>query len=244
MGSTVCRTVAADPELELVAAVDPGAVGGLVEGVAIAKELRAFADAGAEVVVDFTVADAARTTVPWLAMHGIHGVVGTTGLTADDLALFAQEFGGGGPNCVVAPNFAISAVVMMRCAEIAAPFFDTAEVIELHHDGKADAPSSTAITTVERMAAASDEWAPDPTRTEVIAGARGGAGAAGIHIHSVRMRGMVAHQEVILGARGQSLTIRQDSYDRESFMPGVLLACKRIADHPGLTVGLETLLGL
>jgi 4-hydroxy-tetrahydrodipicolinate reductase len=212
--------------------------------VAIAKELKAFADAGAEVVVDFTAAEAARTTVPWLAMHGIHAVVGTTGLTADDLALFAQEFGGGGPNCLVVPNFSISAVVMMRCAEIAAPFFDTAEVIELHHDGKVDAPSGTAIATAERMAAASDEWAPDPTRTEVIAGARGGAGPAGIHIHAVRMRGMVAHQEVILGARGQSLTIRQDSYDRESFMPGVLLACKRIADLPGLTVGLDRVLGL
>jgi 4-hydroxy-tetrahydrodipicolinate reductase len=244
MGSTVCRTVASDPGLELVAAVDSGAAGELVEGLPIAKELKAFADAGAEVVVDFTAADAARTTVPWLAMHGIHAVVGTTGLTADDLALFAQEFGRGGPNCVVAPNFSISAVVMMRCAEIAAPFFDTAEVIELHHDGKLDAPSGTAIATVERMAAASDEWAPDPTRTEVIAGARGGAGAAGIHIHSVRMRGMVAHQEVILGARGQSLTIRQDSYDRESFMPGVLLACKRVADYEGLTVGLDKLLGL
>jgi 4-hydroxy-tetrahydrodipicolinate reductase len=244
MGSTACRTVAADPELELVAAVDPGAAGELVENVAIAKELKAFADAGAEVVVDFTAAEAARTTVPWLAMHGIHAVVGTTGLTADDLALFAQEFGGGGPNCLVAPNFSISAVVMMRCAEIAAPFFDTAEVIELHHDGKVDAPSGTAIATAERMAAASDEWAPDPTRTEVIAGARGGAGPAGIHIHAVRMRGMVAHQEVILGARGQSLTIRQDSYDRESFMPGVLLACKRIADLPGLTVGLDRVLGL
>jgi 4-hydroxy-tetrahydrodipicolinate reductase len=244
MGSTVCRTVATDPELELVAAVDPGAAGELVEGVPIAKELRAFADAGAEVVVDFTVADAARTTVPWLAMHGIHAVVGTTGLTADDLALFAQEFGRGGPNCVVAPNFSISAVVMMRCAEIAAPFFDTAEVIELHHDGKADAPSGTAIATAERMAAASDEWAPDPTRAEVLTGARGGTGAGGIHIHSVRMRGMVAHQEVILGARGQSLTIRQDSYDRESFMPGVLLACKGIADQDGLIIGLDKLLGL
>jgi 4-hydroxy-tetrahydrodipicolinate reductase len=243
MGSTVCRTVASDPDLELVAAVDSGAAGELVEGLPIAKELKAFADAGAEVVVDFTAADAARTTVPWLAMHGIHAVVGTTGLTADDLALFAQEFGRGGPNCVVAPNFSISAVVMMRCAEIAAPFFDTAEVIELHHDGKLDAPSGTAIATVERMAAASDEWAPDPTRTEVIAGARGGAGAAGIHIHSVRMRGMVAHQEVILGARGQSLTIRQDSYDRESFMPGVLLACKKIAEQDGLVVGLDKLLG-
>ena len=244
MGSTVCRTVAGDPELDLVAAVDPGAAGELVEGVPIAKELKAFADSGVEVVVDFTAAEAARTTVPWLAMHGIHAVVGTTGLNAEDFALFAQEFGGGGPNCLVAPNFSISAVVMMRCAEIAAPFFDTAEVIELHHDGKVDAPSGTAIATAERMAAASDEWAPDPTRTEVIAGARGGAGAAGIHIHAVRMRGMVAHQEVILGARGQSLTIRQDSYDRESFMPGVLLACKRIADFPGLTVGLDKLLGL
>jgi 4-hydroxy-tetrahydrodipicolinate reductase len=244
MGSTVCRTVAGDPDLELVAAVDPGTAGELVEGLPIAKELKAFADAGAEVVVDFTAADAARNTVPWLAMHGIHAVVGTTGLTADDLALFAQEFGPGGPNCVVAPNFSISAVVMMRCAEIAAPFFDTAEVIELHHDGKVDAPSGTAIATAERMAAASDEWAPDPTRTEVLAGARGGAGAAGIHIHSVRMRGMVAHQEVILGARGQSLTIRQDSYDRESFMPGVLLACKKVAEQDGLVIGLDKLLGL
>jgi 4-hydroxy-tetrahydrodipicolinate reductase len=244
VGATVCRAVAADPDLELVAAVDPAAAGESVEGIPIHKELKTFADAEVQVVVDFTVADAARTTVPWLAMHGIHAVVGTTGLTDDDLALFAQEFCAGGPNCVVAPNFSISAVLMMRCAEIAAPFFDTAEIIELHHDGKADAPSGTAISTAQRMAAASDRWAPDPTRTEVITGARGGTGAGGIHIHSVRMRGMVAHQEVILGARGQSLTIRQDSYDRESFMPGVLLACKRVADFPGLTVGLEKLLGL
>jgi 4-hydroxy-tetrahydrodipicolinate reductase len=244
MGATVCRTVAADLDLELVAAVDPRAAGDNVEGVPIARELKAFADTAADVVVDFTVADAARTTVPWLAMHGIHAVVGTTGLTADDLALFAQEFGKGGPNCVVAPNFSISAVVMMHCAGIAAPFFDTAEIVELHHDGKADAPSGTAIATAERMAAASDQWAPDPTRTEVLAGARGGTGAAGIRIHAVRMRGMVAHQEVILGARGQSLTIRQDSYDRESFMPGVILACKKVAEQDGLVVGLEKLLGL
>ena len=143
-----------------------------------------------------------------------------------------------------AANFAISAVLMMRFAELAAPFFDTAEIIELHHDAKADAPSGTALPTAERMAAASDGWAPDPTTHEVIAGARGGAGPAGIRVHSVRMRGMVAHQEVILGAQGQSLTIRQDSYDRASFMPGVVLACKRVADHPGLTIGLDALLGL
>ncbi len=244
MGATVCRAVAADPDLELVAAVDPRAAGDTVERIPIAKELKAFADAAAEVVVDFTVADAARTTVPWLAMHGIHAVVGTTGLTDDDLALFTEEFCAGGPSCVVAPNFSISAVLMMRCAELAAPFFDTAEIIELHHDGKADAPSGTALATAQRMAAASDQWAADPTRAEVLPGARGGTGSAGIHVHSVRMRGMVAHQEVILGALGQTLTIRQDTYDRDSFMPGVLLACKRVGDHPGLTVGLEKLLGL
>jgi len=244
MGATVCGAVAADPDLELVAAVDPHAIGATVEGLAIAGEPRAFADAGAEVVVDFTVAAAARTTVPWLAMHGIHAVVGTTGLNDDDLATFRSEFSGGGPNCVVAANFAISAVLMMRFAELAAPFFDTAEIIELHHDGKTDAPSGTALATAERMAAASSQWAPDPTTTEVIPGARGGSGPAGIHLHSVRMRGMVAHQEVILGAAGQTLVLRQDSYDRASFMPGVLLACKRVADHPGLTVGLDALLEL
>ena len=244
MGATVCAAVAADPALELVAAVDPQAAGSVVEGIEIAGEPRVFAAAGAEVVVDFTVAAAARTTVPWLAMHGIHAVVGTTGLTDDDLAVFRAEFGSGGPNCLVAANFAISAVLMMRFAELAAPFFDTAEIIELHHDGKADAPSGTALATAERMAAASATWAPDPTRHEVVAGARGGSGPAGIHMHSVRMRGMVAHQEVIFGADGQTLILRQDSYDRVSFMPGVVLACKRIAEHPGLTVGLDALLGL
>jgi 4-hydroxy-tetrahydrodipicolinate reductase len=244
MGATVCQAVAAEPGLEFVAAVDPHAAGGTIEGITIASELRAFADAGAEVVVDFTVADAARTTVPWLAMHGIHAVVGTTGLTDEDVERFRHEFGGDGPNCIIAPNFAISAVLMMRFAELAAPFFDTAEVIELHHDGKADAPSGTAVATLERMAAASQEWAPDPTTKEVVPGARGGVGPAGIRVHAVRMRGMVAHQEVILGALGQTLTIRQDSYDRSSFMPGVLLACKRVAEHPGVTVGLDKILGL
>jgi 4-hydroxy-tetrahydrodipicolinate reductase len=244
MGATVCHAVVAEPGLELVAAVDPHAAGTTIEGLTISSELRTFADAGAEVVVDFTVADAARTTVPWLAMHGIHAVVGTSGLTDEDLELFRQEFGGGGPNCLVAANFAISAVLMMRFAELAAPFFDTAEIIELHHDGKVDAPSGTAVATVERMAAASSEWAADPTKHEAIPGARGGLGPAGIRVHAVRMRGMNAHQEVILGALGQTLTIRQDSYDRSSFMPGVMLACKRIADHPGLTVGLDAYLGL
>ena len=126
---------------------------------------------------------------------------------------------------------------MMRFAELAAPFFETAEVIELHHDTKADAPSGTAMMTVQRMAAASPDWAPDPTKHDVVAGARGGAGRGGIHVHSVRLRGLVAHQEVLLGTTGQSLTIRHDSYDRTSFMPGVLLAVKQVAERPGLTVG-------
>jgi 4-hydroxy-tetrahydrodipicolinate reductase len=245
MGRTVCSAVAGDADLELVTAVDPGAVGQTVEGAEIAGDVSAFGGSGCDVVVDFTVAAAARSSVPALVADGIHVVVGTTGLTDDDLAAFgAAASADGAGHVLVAANFSISAVLLMHLAEIAAPFFDTAEVIELHHDGKADAPSGTALTTVARMAAASPDWAPDPTRDEVVAGARGGAGAAGIRVHSVRMRGMVAHQEVILGAAGQTLTLRQDSYDRESFMPGVLLACKRIADHPGLTIGLDAILGL
>ena len=143
---------------------------------------------------------------------------------------------------MIAPNFAIGAVLMMHFAALAAPWFETAEIIELHHDAKVDAPSGTAMLTAERIAAASDRWAPDPTTTEVVEGARGGRSPGGIPIHSVRLRGLVAHQEVLLGTTGQSLSIRHDSYDRSSFMPGVLLAVKAVADRPGLTVGLDTLL--
>ena len=144
----------------------------------------------------------------------------------------------------MAPNFAIGAVLMMRFAELAAPWFESAEIIELHHDQKVDAPSGTAMLTAERMAARSSDWAADPTERTVVEGARGGAGPAGIRVHSVRLRGLVAHQEVLLGTTGQSLSIRHDSYDRDSFMPGVLLAVKAVADHPGLTVGLDRLLDL
>jgi 4-hydroxy-tetrahydrodipicolinate reductase len=244
MGRTVCAAVTADPELDLVAAVDPSAVGAVVDGVTVADHLHAFADAGCDVVVDFTVAAAARDTLPWLGLHGIHAVVGTTGFSEDDLALFGSTFGGdGAPNCVIAPNFAISAVLMMRFAAMAAPYFDTAEIVELHHDRKIDAPSGTAVTTAERMAAARQRaFGPDPTTDTVYDGARGGAGPAGIRLHAVRMRGMVAHQEVILGAEGQTLTLRQDSYDRVSFMPGVVLACKKIALVPGLSRSLDPFL--
>ncbi len=234
MGAAVCAAVEGDADLELVARVDVG------------DELRRFADAECDVVVDFTVADAARVTLPWLAMHGIHAVVGTTGLGDDDLADVRSAFGDGEAHCLLAPNFAISAVLMIRFAELAAPFFDTAEIIEYHHDRKIDAPSGTSVTTAERIAAARGDrpWHADPTEHEVYAGARGGASPGGVRVHAVRMHGMVAHQDVIFGAQGQSLTIRQDSYDRESFMPGVVLACKRIADHPGVTVGLEHFLDI
>ena len=166
-------------------------------------------------------------------------------MTDDDLAAFAAATAApGSGHAIVASNFSISAVLMMRLSELVAPFFDTVEIIELHHDAKVDAPSGTAIATAQRIAAASDEWAADPTTKETLAAARGASGPAGIHIHAVRMRGMVAHQEVIFGARGQTLTLRQDSYDRESFMPGVLLACQRIVELPGLTVGLDAILDI
>ena len=244
MGRTVCAAVVADPDLVFAAAVDPFGAGETIDGVEVSESLDSFTMASCDVVVDFTVANASRAVLPWLAEHGIHAVVGTTGFTVADFEVFESAFGGAdGPNCVIAPNFAISAVLMMRFAEMAAPFFDTAEIIELHHDRKIDAPSGTAVKTAERMAEArGGDFGDDPTTDEVYAGARGGSGPAGIKVHSVRMRGMVAHQEVILGAQGQTLTIRQDSYDRDSFMPGVVLACKKISGVPGLTRTLDPFL--
>ena len=201
MGTSVCDAVAADPDLELVACVGRSAAGQDLHGVTVAKELRALADAACDVVVDFTVAAAARVTLPWLAMHGIHAVVGTTGFTDADLDMVRSSFGGGKANCLIAPNFAISAVLMMRFAEMAAPFFDTAEIIEYHHNAKVDAPSGTAITTASRMAAARGEsaWAADPTTDEVLTGARGGAGESGIRVHELapERRGL---EQVVLEA--------------------------------------------
>jgi 4-hydroxy-tetrahydrodipicolinate reductase len=208
----------------------------------IAADGAAFLDAGAEVVVDFTHVEAARDNLSWLAANSIHAVTGTTGFTDADYTRFEQEFSRS--NCVIAPNFAIGAVLMMRFAELAAPYFETAEIIELHHDTKLDAPSGTAMLTAERMAGASSHWAADPTRTEVVEGARGGRGPGDIRVHSLRLRGMVAHQEVILGTTGQTLSIRHDSYDRVSFMPGVVLAVKAVTTRPGITVGLDALLDL
>lgn len=249
MGSTVCQAVHADPALELVAAVDPHHAGldlRQVTGVdlpwLIAKSADGFLDAGVDVAVDFTHLEAARANLLWLAAHGLHAVTGTTGFSDADYAAFEGAFVDS--NCVIAPNFAIGAVLMMRFAELAAPYFETAEIVELHHDQKLDAPSGTAMLTAERMADASAEWAADPTRTEILPGARGGRGPADIRVHSLRLRGMIAHQEVVLGTTGQTLIIRHDSYDRDSFMPGVVLAVKAVPERRGLTVGLDPLLAL
>ena len=244
MGASVCAAVAADPEMDLVAAVDPNRVGEAAGGVVTVADRGAVAEAAADVVVDFTIASAARDNLLWLADQQIHAVVGTTGFADADLDGFQAAFTAADRACIVAPNFAISAVLMMRFAELAAPYFDTAEVIELHHDAKIDAPSGTARLTVEKMAAASQTWAPDPTEHEMLAGVRGAEGPAGIRVHAVRMRGMVAHHEVILGAEGQTLTIRQDSTNRSSFMPGVLAAVKAAPGRSGLIIGLDALLDL
>lgn len=259
MGQQVCRAVLAAPDLELVAAVDPALVGidlrqvvGVdANGTQIDGDLEALAREGAQVAVNFTLVDAARENLRWCAGNAVHAVIGTSGFSAGDVEQLRRQFGGpghGAPNAVLAANFAIGAVLMMRFAELAARFMDGAEVIELHHDGKRDAPSGTAIRTAERMAearrqAGADPFPPDRTEDEVLAGARGAEGPGGVRIHSVRLPGMVAHQEIVFGAEGQSLSLRHDAYDRSSFMAGVLLAVRSVADRPGFTEGLESLLG-
>jgi len=230
MGQEVCRAIEADPATELACRID------------VDDALDLLVEHRAEVVVDFTVLEVSRQTIRFAAANGIHAVIGTTGFSEDDLEEFRALFTSS--NALIAPNFAIGAVLMIRMAELAAPHFETAEVIEFHHNAKIDAPSGTATHTAERMAAASSDWAADPTTHEVYPGARGGEGPAGIRVHGVRMVGAVAHQEVILGTTGQTLRIRHDTIDRTSFMPGVLVGVKRIAEFPGVAIGLDTYLGL
>ncbi len=252
MGRMVCRAVLDDPQLDLVAAVSPAHAGARVADLAgdevtdltVDGEPDALLAGGAEVGVDFTQPDAVMTNVRWLIEHGIHAVVGTTGLTVADLAEIrsATEATGGRANAIVASNFAIGAVLMQRFAELAAPHMPAAEIIELHHEGKLDAPSGTALSTAARIAAARSEPWFGPA-DERVPGVRGGD-ADGVRVHSVRLPGLVAHQEVLFGATGQTLSIRHDTTDRVSFMPGVVLAIKAVAGRPGLTIGLESLLGL
>src|SRR3954453_22220780 len=235
VGKEVCRAVEAAGDLELVAAVD------------VDDRLQSLVDSGAEVVVDFTHPDAVMGNLEFCVSHGIHAVVGTTGFDADRLAsLEARLTDAPDVGILVAPNFSIGAVLMMRFAVAAAPFYESVEVVELHHPDKADAPSGTARRTAELIAAARRDAGmppvPDATSTG-LDGARG-ADVDGIRVHGLRVRGLVAHQEVVLGGVGETLTIRHDSLDRVSFTPGVLLALHQIDSHPGLTVGLEELLDL
>ncbi len=245
MGRSICAAVAADGDLELVAGVDPNCAGEVVEGITVAKEAHAFADTGVHVAIDFTIIDAARVNATWCATHAIHDVIGTSGFGEKDIDDLRHLFGDNdAPNCVLAANFAIGAVLTGYLSSKAAPFFDTVEIVEAHHDTKKDAPSATAMDTANRIAAVKSEWVDDPTEIEHVPGARGARGAGGIPIHAIRMRGIVATQEVVFGTTGQTLTIRHDTFDRSSFMPGVLMATKAVPTTPGLTVGLDALLGL
>ena len=249
MGQEVCRAVHQASDLTLVAAIDPAHVGDDASGCVIMGEVNALSDLGAQVVVDFTIADAVRHNMVHYAQQKVHAVIGTSGLGDEDLRELRNRFEGAGVNAVVAANFAIGAVLLVHFSRLAAPHMDGVEVIELHHDAKRDAPSGTAMHTARaieegRRAAGRGPLPPDPTTDVVLAGARGAEGAGGVHVHSVRLPGLVAHEEVVFGAPGQSLSIRHDSYDRVSFMPGVLLAVRSVADRPGVTVGLEALLGL
>lgn len=257
MGQEVCRAIIAADGLELVAAVDPAVsgidlrqvLGGDVPSLQFAGHIDVITEPAVEVVVDFSEASATRGTLRWCAAHDVHAVVGTTGLTGADMAEAHQLFAASAANAVIAPNFAIGAVLLLRFCELAAPWMESVEVIELHHDAKRDAPSGTALQTAARIAGARaaagcPPLPPDPTTELVLPGARGGEAPGGVHVHSVRLPGLVAHEEVVFGAAGQSLTIRHDSYDRRSFMAGVVLAVREVAGRPGVTVGIEQLLGL
>jgi 4-hydroxy-tetrahydrodipicolinate reductase len=232
MGRAVCAAVEAAPDLELGPLVD---VGDDVEAVA-----------GADVAVVFSTPDVVVDHVLACVRMGVHAVVGTTGWNPERLDRVRAALDGEAVAVLVAPNFALGAVLLMRFAALAAPHYESVEIVELHHPEKVDAPSGTARHTAELVAAARREAGsgpiPDATSTS-LEGARG-ADVDGVRVHSVRLRGLVAHEEVLLGAPGEQLTLRHDSFDRASFMPGVLLGVRRIADRPGLTVGLEHLLEL
>lgn len=233
MGAETCRAVRQADDLELAAGVDHG-------------DPRQEAEA-AEVVVDFTHPDAVMENLEWCIAHDKHAVVGTTGFTEeryDQVRTWLADKPELG--VVIAANFSIGAILSMQFAKQAARFYESVEVIEMHHPNKADAPSGTATTTAKMIARARDEAGlgeiADATEHEVP-GARG-ATIDGIHVHGVRMAGLVAHQEVLFGTAGETLTLRHDSYDRVAYMPGVLAAVRTVKEHPGLTIGIETLLDL
>ena len=230
MGAEVVKAVTEAADLELVAALDLG------------DSLDQFKSSGAQVVVDFTTPDSVMANLEFLIANGINTVVGTTGFDAARISKLEKLIAANSKvGVLIAPNFAIGAVLMMEFATKAAKYFESAEIIELHHPDKVDAPSGTASRTAELMSKARKDAGlaamPDATTTS-LDGARG-ATVGDIPVHSVRLRGLIAHQEVLLGGLGETLTIRHDSLDRAGFMPGVLLGVRKIIAHPGLTIGLE-----
>ncbi|ANI39434.1 4-hydroxy-tetrahydrodipicolinate reductase [Mycolicibacterium vaccae] len=233
VGATMVAGVEAADDLTFTTGVDAG------------DPLSAFVDSGTEVVIDFTHPSAVMDNLKFLIDNGIHAVVGTTGFT-DERVRQVEEWLAAKPevSVLIAPNFAIGAVLSMHFAQQAAKYFESVEVIELHHPHKADAPSGTAARTARLIAEARKGMPPNPDATSTgLDGARG-ADVDGVPVHSVRLAGLVAHQEVLFGTLGETLTIRHDSYDRTSFVPGVLLAVRKIREHPGLTIGIESLLDL
>jgi 4-hydroxy-tetrahydrodipicolinate reductase len=233
VGTAMVQAVQAADDLTLSAEVDAG------------DSLSLFTESNTEVVIDFTHPDVVMDNLKFLIGNGIHAVVGTTGFT-DERLQQVQQWLVAKPEsaALIAPNFAIGAVLSMHFAQQAAPFYESVEVIELHHPHKADAPSGTARRTAELIAEARKGLPPNPDATSsALPGARG-AGVNGVPVHSIRLAGLVAHQEVLFGTTGETLTIRHDSIDRTSFVPGVLLAVRRIKDRPGLTLGIEALLDL
>lgn len=233
VGQAICAAVAAAPDLDLVASVDQG------------DPIASFVESKTQVVVDFTHPGVVMDNLKFLVDNGISAVVGTTGFDQARLDAVAEwQASNPGTGVLIAPNFAIGAVLSMRFAEQAARFYESVEVIELHHPNKADAPSGTAYRTAALIASARGDAAPPPDATTTeLDGARG-ASVDGVRVHSVRLAGLVAHQEILFGTAGETLTIRHDSLDRSSFAPGVLLAVRAILDRPGLTVGLDPLLDL
>jgi 4-hydroxy-tetrahydrodipicolinate reductase len=235
VGAEVCAAVEAAADTELVAQVDQD------------DDIATLVDAGAEVVVDFTHPDVVMDNLAFCVDHGLHAVVGTTGFDDARLAVLRERLAAApGVGILIAPNFSIGAILMMRFAAVAAPFYESVEITELHHPDKADAPSGTARRTAELVAAARREagTAPSPDATSTALDGARGADVDGVRVHALRLRGLVAHQEVLLGGVGETLTIRHDSMDRASFTPGVLTGVRQVAAHPGLTVGLEHFLDL
>ncbi|MER5738328.1 MULTISPECIES: 4-hydroxy-tetrahydrodipicolinate reductase [unclassified Streptomyces] len=235
IGSEAVKAVEAAEDMELVAALGRG------------DDLEALTGAGAQVVVELTTPDSVMANLEYCVGHGIHAVVGTTGWTEDRLARLNGWLAASPETGVlIAPNFSIGAVLTMRFAQLAAPYFESVEVVELHHPNKVDAPSGTATRTAQLIAKARAEAGlgaqPDATAT-ALDGARG-ADVDGVPVHAVRLRGLLAHQEVLLGGEGETLTVRHDSLHHSSFMPGVLLGARRVVSTPGLTFGLEHFLDL